>query len=183
MNGWIACPFASSYGQRKAGVSGWLEVFADAPEGAVAEVRPALAGLAAALAARFAQRPGRALFIDYGAPRPSLGDTLQAVRRHAKVAPLEAPGLNDLSAHVDFAAVAAAARAHGLEVAGPAPQGAFLEALGLELRTEALARARPEAAEALQAARRRLAGPEGMGELFQAICLSSPGLPAPAGFA
>ena len=80
--------------------------------------------------------------MDYGYDRPGCGDTLQAVYRHAYADPFEAPGERDLTAHVDFAALAAAAE--GVRVSGPVPQGAWLDAMGLPLRAAALARAAPD---------------------------------------
>ena len=64
------------------------------------------------------------LVVDYGYTETSLGDSLQAVARHAYVDPLAEPGEADLTAHVDFAALARAARAAGAKVMGPVTQGA-----------------------------------------------------------
>jgi NADH dehydrogenase [ubiquinone] 1 alpha subcomplex assembly factor 7 len=154
----------------------------DAPEGAVAEIAPALEGFIATLAARLHAHPGRALFFDYGAPTPDGGDTFQALRRHSSADPLEAPGESDLTAHVDFSAVKRAAEAAGLAVAGPRAQGAWLNAMGIETRAAALRAAQPHKAALIARQHARLTAPDQMGILFQAICLSSPGLPAPAGF-
>lgn len=81
---------------------------------------------------------GLVLFADYGYPRreyyaPSRSDgTLRGFHRHRLVAdPLAAPGLMDLTASVDFSAVAHAAAAAGFALAGYAPQAAFLIAHGL----------------------------------------------------
>lgn len=137
----------------------------------------------AALAARLMRTGGAALLIDYGHGGGAI-DTLQAVRQHAPADPLAAPGEVDLTAQVDFAAVAAAARAAGSAVHGPVPQGAFLRALGLPERTAVLCRAaRPEAARQLQAAARRLMDADAMGLVFKALGLTAPGLPTPPGFA
>ncbi len=154
----------------------------DAPEGSVAEIAPALPTFIAQLAARVHKHGGRALFIDYGTPTTTAGDSLQAVRGHRKVDPLDDPGGADLTAHVDFATLAALARGAGLDVAGPVAQGAWLKALGIDARAEKLSRAQPDKAEIIARQHARLTAHDGMGELFQAICLSSPGLPAPAGF-
>ncbi len=159
------------------------EALRDAPEGSLAEIAPGLAPLVEELARRLHAHLGRALFIDYGAPRTTPGDTLQAVAAHAKVDPLAAPGEADLTAHVDFASLAAHGRGAGLDVAGPMPQGAWLAALGIDARAQALAAARPDKAEAIARQRARLVDEDAMGVLFQVICLSSPGLPPPAGFA
>ena len=154
----------------------------DAPAGSVAEIAPALPAFVARIAARLRAHGGRALFIDYGTPTTTAGDSLQAVRNHTKVDPLETPGAADLTAHVDFETLAALARAAGLDVAGPVAQGAWLSSLGIDARAAALAKARPDKAEVIARQHTRLTAPEEMGALFQAICLSAPGLPAPAGF-
>jgi len=165
---------------------------AEAPEGAVLEVsEPALA-LAATLARRLAAEGGAALFLDYGPERGGFGDSLQAMRGHAPADPLASPpGSVDLTAHVDFAAIAAVARArvgnHGAAVHGPLPQGLFLQRLGLMSRAAILARSAQRAGKADQAGlalsgAERLVAPEGMGRLFKALCLCHPALPTPPGF-
>ncbi len=157
-------------------------VLREAPMGSVVEIAPALPTFVAQLAARLHIHGGRALFIDYGAALTTAGDSLQAVRGHRKVDPLEDPGSADLTAHVDFATLAALARSAGLDVAGPVAQGAWLKALGMDARAAALSRAQPDKAETIARQYARLTESDGMGELFQAICLSAPGLPTPAGF-
>jgi SAM-dependent MidA family methyltransferase len=154
----------------------------EAPEGAVLEVNEAARALAAALGARLAAQGGAALILDYGPAEGGFGDSLQAVRAHARADPLAEPGSADLTAHVDFAALAAAARAAGAAVHGPLPQGVFLQRLGLASRAAMLAAARPAQAAAQLSAAHRLMAPEGMGRLFKALCLCHPGLPAPPGF-
>ena len=150
------------------------------PPGVVAEASPAQAALGAEIGARVARRGGAALLIDYGRDRPEPGDTLQALRRHAKVDPLSRPGEADLTAHADFPAVAAAAQAAGAATS-IATQGAFLRTLGIEARAAALARARPACAEALAGQLRRLVDPAEMGVLFKALAIHPPGF-APPGF-
>jgi len=86
------------------------------------------------LAARLAAQGGAALIIDYGHARSGFGDTLQAVREHAYADPLADPGEADLTAHVDFALLASAARSAGATVLGPVLQGDFLRALGIDAR-------------------------------------------------
>lgn len=151
-----------------------------APEGSVFEVLGGAEELAL-LNRRLTQDGGAALIIDYGHDRHSLGDTLQAMRAHAYADPFAAPGDADLTVHVDFAQVAARAGA-GLRVLGPAGQGRFLRALGLDIRTAVLAKANPPKAEALVSASRRLADSDQMGALFKVLSLSHPEWPAPAGF-
>ncbi len=154
----------------------------DAPPGAIAEIRPALVPLIEHLAARFAAHPGRALFLDYGPAESEPGDTLQAIAKHEKTAPLAAPGQADLTARVDFAALAALARAHDLDIAGPVTQAHFLTALGIEQRAVALSMTHEGERAKIARQLHRLTGEDQMGHLFKAICLSSRGLPPPAGF-
>lgn len=154
----------------------------DAPEGAIVEWAPALESLIAEIGGRLLGSPGRALLIDYGADAPSPGDTLQAIRAHEKLSPLAAPGDSDLTAHVDFVELSRLARTLALQMQGPLAQGPFLNALGLGLRAEALARANPAAREAIGLAYNRLTAPDQMGALFKAVALSSPHLPPASGF-
>jgi len=158
-----------------------------APDGAIAEHGEARDALAAKLAARIASQGGAALFLDYGPAESGLGDTLQAVAGHRVADPLAPSGSVDLTAHVDFAAVAAAARAAGAAVHGPLPQGVFLQRLGFATRSAILAAAatgagRPDQARLVLAAADRLLAPEGMGRLFKALCLCHPRVPPPPGF-
>jgi SAM-dependent MidA family methyltransferase len=164
---------------------------AEAPEGSVQEVNEAAGAIAAALGARLASQGGVALFIDYGygargagdGPGASgAGDSLQAMAKQGRADPLGPPGEADITAHVDFAALAAAARGAGAEVQGPMPQGVFLARLGLFSRAAILARMDPANATRHLAAAQRLAAPEHMGRLFKAICLCAPGLPPLPGF-
>ena len=108
------------------------------------EMSPASLEIVADLARRLAAQGGAALIVDYGHDRPGTGDTLQAVSGHAYADPFEAPGERDLTAHVDFHALARPPRAAGVRIFGPAPQGAWLNAMGIKLRAAALAKAAPE---------------------------------------
>ncbi len=155
--------------------------FAAAPDGAVVEVGAAGEAIAAALGARIARDGGAALLIDYGA-WTGTGDTLQALRGHAHADPLAAPGESDLTAHVGFGALAAAARP--ARAVGPVPQGLFLERLGITQRAEALARGRDAATAAqVAAAHRRLTHPDEMGNLFKVLALVPEAGASPPGFA
>ena len=157
----------------------------EAREGAVLEISAAGYRLASMLAARLAAQGGAMLVVDYGHTETGIGATLQAMRDHQFVDPLADPGLADLTAHVDFAALARAARAQGLDVQGPVTQGAFLRELGIFERAAALRqRATPQQVLALDAALQRLTqGSEGMGELFKAMALCPRGTPVMPGFA
>lgn len=123
------------------------------------------------------------MLIDYGYCGEAPGSTLRAVRRHRPASVLSRPGTADLSADVDFAAIAAAARAAGAEVHGPVAQGRFLAALGAAARCELLcARASAAQRDAIQRGLARLVDPAAMGERWKAMALTAPGLAAPAGF-
>lgn len=153
----------------------------EAVDGTIVETRPGAKALIHTLAARAEAAPMAALFVDYGYAESGPGDTLQAVRAHLYADPLEAPGVADLTAHVDFAALKETASALGLATFGPMPQGEFLLKLGLEAR---LARLSGEAtgaqAEALRSGAARLADPRQMGALFKVLAVQSSGLaPAP----
>ena len=144
----------------------------DAPDGTVREVAPAREAMMATIAAHLARRDGLMLAIDYGHAGGD-GDTLQSLRSHASTDPLEAPGRDDLTTHVDFRALAAAALDAEAHVVGLVPQGRFLLDLGLLERAGALgANADEDEREAIRAAVERLAGPDAMGDLFKVLAVS-----------
>jgi SAM-dependent MidA family methyltransferase len=155
----------------------------DAEEGEIVECSEAAPALARTLGRRLVTSGGAVLLLDYGPEHSAPGDSLQALRDRRPADPLAAPGLADLTAHVDFQAIAAAARAAGAAVHGPLPQGIFLTRLGLFQRSGVLARTQPPArAGAMMEAARRLAEPDRMGRLFKAMALCHPALPTPPGF-
>ncbi len=154
--------------------------FAFSCDGAIREISPARDAAATALAQHLATHGGAALIIDYGYAQGEQGDTLQAVRGHAFADPLADPGEADLTAHVDFAALAAAA--NGCAVSHVVSQGSWLEALGIGPRAAALAARNPEQTATIAAARRRLCDEAEMGRLFKVLALRHPGWPAVAGF-
>lgn len=144
------------------------------------EASPASLEIIGLLARRLAAQGGAALIVDYGHVRPGRGDTLQAVSKHAYADPWEAPGTRDLTAHVDFHALARAAEAQGVRVHGPVPQGDWLDSMGIQMRALSLAKAAPERAGEIAAARDRLIGPGQMGRLFKVLALVAPDWPEPA---
>jgi NADH dehydrogenase [ubiquinone] 1 alpha subcomplex assembly factor 7 len=134
---------------------------------------------------RVVRSGGAALIIDYGHGESAIGDTLQAVGGHEFAEPLLAPGLVDLTAHVDFQALAQAAEGMGARLHGPLPQGEFLRRLGIEERAAALkAAAPPDYAGTIDAALARLTSEDrtGMGRLFKAIAVANPKLDLLPGF-
>jgi SAM-dependent MidA family methyltransferase len=151
-------------------------------DGTIVETSPARDDAASAVARILAAKSGVAILIDYGhGQEGAAGDTLQAVAGHAHALPLDRPGEQDLTAHVDFAALAKAARAAGAQVSHLASQGSWLETLGIGARAMALAARNPEQTEAIAAARRRLCDEQEMGTLFKVMALAAPGWPIPAG--
>ncbi len=151
-------------------------------DGAIVETSPARDQAARDIATVLADKGGAALVVDYGHDRrDAVGDTLQAVRGHRFAAPLDHPGEQDLTAHVDFAALAEAARAGGARVSGPVSQGNWLETLGIAARASALAAKNPAAAESVAGARRRLCDDEEMGRLFKVMALTGADWPMIAG--
>ena len=152
----------------------------DAPEGIVLEIAPARSALMQAIAERIAADGGAGLFIDYGHLVPGFGDTLQAVRAHAYENVLASPGEADLTTHVDFAGLAAVARAQGLEI-GASSQAEFLLELGLLERAGRLGAGKPQEEQAaISAAVERLAGPDAMGDLFKVLGVAPAGTELPA---
>ena len=152
-----------------------------APAGSVLEAAPAAAAVVRGLAQRINMQGGAALIVDYGHDRTTAGDTLQAVAAHEYADPWIEPGTRDLTVHVDFEALGAAAAAEGARLSGPVGQGDFLTALGIDARVQALSRAAPERADEIAAARERLVCPRQMGTLFRVLALTAPHWPAPEG--
>lgn len=153
----------------------------DTKPGDIVELCPAAAPITEQISNRIATHGGAALIVDYGDWR-SNGDTFQALTDHKPVDPLAAPGQADLTAHVDFEAIAMAAT--GLQVSDMTPQGVLLERLGITARAQALAASLGDAAlESHIAAHRRLTHPQEMGTLFKTLALLPQGTPTPPGFA
>jgi SAM-dependent MidA family methyltransferase len=162
---------------------GWA---GDAANGEIIEMAPAREALMSRLAERLVRQGGLALTIDYGHGHSAPGDTLQAVRNHLYADVLSNPGDCDLTSHVDFEALAAAARAEGAHVWPLLDQGRFLLSLGLVERAGALGSAKSAATqEAIRQAVERLAatGDGQMGSLFKVLCISGDDLPCPPFFA
>ncbi len=157
------------------------EALRDAAPGSIIETSPTSVAVMRGFAGRIARGGGALLAIDYGYEGPAIGDTLQAVRGHAHANPFASPGEQDLTAHVDFATLSAAAKGAGAVAWGPIAQRNLLGGLGIDQRTATLARGAPERAEALLADRARLM--EAMGDLFRALAVTAPGWPVPATFA
>lgn len=156
----------------------------DAPDGGVYEVSPAATALTQNIARIIAAQGGAGLIIDYGyGEAAGYSETLQAVSGHRFADVLAEPGQHDVSAHVDFAALAQAGRRGGAGVFGPITQGLFLANIGIVERAQQLMKANPDDAEKLLADTERLIGNDHMGKLFKVLALVPPSLSNVAGFA
>ncbi len=145
-----------------------------APEGSIFEIAPARNALMQEIAARIHRGRGAALLFDYGHLQQGFGDTLQALSHHSSVDVLHIPGAADLTTHVDFHALALAARREGCKTSAMT-QGDFLLAMGLLDRAGALGQHKSaEVQEQIRLDVERLAGPEQMGTLFKVLCVSDP---------
>jgi NADH dehydrogenase [ubiquinone] 1 alpha subcomplex assembly factor 7 len=134
---------------------------------------------------------GAALILDYGTTDTVPINSLRGIQRHRRVNPFSAPGLVDLSADVDFAALAEAATkaSEGVEVHGPVDQGEFLTQMGIKERAAMLVKAAGEnenKAASIDGAWKRLVdrGPGGMGKVYKAIAVlpENDGRRRPVGF-
>ena len=152
-----------------------------APEGSVYEWRSDTVALEIG---RRVRSDGAALIIDYGHAWYGLGETFQAVAGHSFTDPLRAPGEADLTAHVDFAALAQSAQIIGGRIHGPISQRDLLRGLGIDKRAAALKTRAPERAAEIDQALARLTatGPRGMGELFKALAIADSKLGKLPGF-
>ncbi len=158
--------------------------FEKAPDGGVYETSPAATALAEDIARIVANKGGAALIIDYGyGEAAGFSETLQAVSGHRFADALAAPGEDDISAHVDFAALAQAGKRGGSSVFGPITQGMFLANIGIAERAEQLMQTNPASARDLLTATERLIGNDQMGTLFKALAFVPPVVDGVAGFA
>ncbi len=165
------------------GLTPFAAALPEAAPGAEAEFSEAGRALAAALGTRLGRDGGWALIVDYGYDQSGLGSSLQAVRGHRGADILDRPGETDLSAHVDFAALAAAATVARVRAFGPVGQGDFLRRLGIAPRVQSLKRhASSKQACAIDAALARLIAPDQMGTLFRVLALGDDRSAQPAGF-
>jgi NADH dehydrogenase [ubiquinone] 1 alpha subcomplex assembly factor 7 len=154
-----------------------------APDGGIYETSPAATALAEEIARIVTAKGGGALILDYGyCDRDGFSETLQAVKANQFAGVLADPGSHDLSAHVDFAALADAGRRGGAIVHGPRDQGEFLVRLGLARRAEQLMKANPAMGKTIYAALERLIHPAQMGTLFKALAFLPPSAGPTPGF-
>lgn len=158
--------------------------FEAAEAGSIFEISPASLDVMQKIGHRLRTCGGAALLIDYGHDHAGLGDTLQALEKHAYADALQNPGGRDITAHVDFMTCAMAA-GEGISLHGPVTQGAFLNHMGIGARMEMLcASADATTGADLKSGFARLVDPAQMGRIFKVMGLTaeSAGL-TPAGFA
>ncbi|MGI6246283.1 MAG: class I SAM-dependent methyltransferase [Pseudochelatococcus sp.] len=159
-----------------------------APEGVLMEFPASHLIAMRQITERLVAQGGALLVLDYGHLSTGYGDTMQAVRDHGYTALLAEPGEADVTVHVDFAALAQAARMAGAAVHGPATQGEFLLRLGIRERAAMLqahaAASTGGSAAHIDTALNRLIDMDtrGMGQLFKAMAVAHPALPLLPGF-
>ena len=178
--GWHECLVGISEGKLAFGLSAEVADHLSSLPGQIGDFReysPAQRRFAATMARAVKASGGAALLIDYGRDTSGPGNTLQALYRHEKYDPLDAPGEHDLTQWADFPAVAEAARAEGVSVSRITTQAAFLRAMGIEARFASLTARNPDQADKLQRQFHRLTSADEMGELFKVIAFTSAGLP------
>ncbi len=154
-----------------------------AADGDVVELSPDRANYMAVLVERALAAPLYGLVIDYGHQKSALGDTLQAVREHEYCQIVDTPGESDLTAHVDFQALGAAATMAGACASEVITQRQFLQQLGIETRAARLKEgAEKTLCDDIDQALARLIDCDQMGNLFKVMAVSSPAIPVPYPF-
>lgn len=129
---------------------------------------------------------GAALILDYGPAGTIPTNSLRGIRAHRPCSPFASPGQVDVSADVDFVALAEAAisASPGVEVHGPVEQAAFLAAMGIRERAEMLVKRAKgdEERKRIEGGWKRLVdrGPQGMGRVYKAMAVV-PHVPAGGG--
>jgi len=154
----------------------------DVADGAVVESRrAALTGhpsaFSEALGTMAAQHPTVLLAIDYGYDGPAVGDTFQAMHNQAYANVLDAPAMQDLTAHVDFSELSNVLNEAGMTCDGPLTQSDFLAGLGFAARLETLRNGKVATEiNRIETAALRLVADPGMGTLFRVLAARSAGI-------
>jgi SAM-dependent MidA family methyltransferase len=179
-----ALPIRQWVGEEERKVASDGDQFQFTADGPIREDAPARDRYAWEIGAQLDVYGGVALIIDYGHTRSAPGDTLQAVKEHRFADPLANPGEQDLTAHVDFEALAKAIDpAINVIVSGPVTQGEWLRRLGIDQRAQSLIASNPDKRHDIEQAMHRLCGRDEMGDLFKVMAIRSAAWPEPAGFA
>ena len=149
----------------------------------ITEKSPASLDVMRKLATQIAVQGGAGIIVDYGYAGGGEGDSLQAVKQHSYHDVLKTPGEADITAHVDFSALADAARASGATIFGALPQGKFLLQIGASQRLMNLcASANETQKKELMSGFERLISHEQMGELFKVLAVLPQDAERPEGF-
>lgn len=155
----------------------------DIPDSYLSEISPAVRGLIASLCERMTL--GAMLFIDYGFgareyyhAQRNRGTLMCHYRHHAHDDPFYLPGLQDITAHVDFTAVAETAIDHGAHFLGYTSQANFLINNKIIELLKTISPNDIKAYAPLSAQLQKLTSPAEMGELFKVIALGK-GLDVP----
>jgi NADH dehydrogenase [ubiquinone] 1 alpha subcomplex assembly factor 7 len=152
-------------------------------ESGVFELAPMRAEIALTVGKSIASNGGAALVVDYGHRKSAIGETLQAMKNHSYCSIFESPGEADITSHVDFSQLGKAFEKSGVNAFRVLAQGEFLNAMGLQLRTEVLARKVDSVQRSqLQQASRRLSNSDEMGQLFKVFCAAHKDMPMPFPF-
>lgn len=158
-------------------------VTSSAQEGDIAECSPLSLTLSELMAERISISNGVGLFPDYGYSKPAVGDSLQALSDHQFCDVLNKCGNADLTAHVDFTALANKFDEKGCKAAPLLPQGLFLKRLGIDARADQLtANASKEQAINISASLKRLTHADEMGSLFKVLAIRAKDGPKLAAF-
>ena len=165
-DGWHERVIGDQEGKLVFGIGGAVPAnnLPEAEEGSIFEFSPFRENVWADICERIKSQKGAALMIDYGYSDPQTLNTFQAVQNHQYANVLENPGEQDLTSHVDFAALA--------RIAGDAriaTQADFLKSMGIEVRAQRLATANPDQANDIYGGLHRLIDAEQMGTLFKTI--------------
>lgn len=164
--------FLFTIGQRLQGIH-----VAQPKDGDIFEYAPVAMNLMEDLCYFLRRNSGAMAVIDYGddvALDERIGETLQALYEHKPCSPLEHVGNCDVTAHVAFQALIAAAHEQGCDPQ-LATQREFLTQLGIRLRADKLlAKANLDQARALKSGLERLVAPDQMGDLFKVLTVISP---------
>ena len=151
----------------------------DAGDGAIVEESAESINIVQSIADHIAKYNGAALIIDYGydiktneRKNNQYHSTLQAVKNHKFHPILESSGDVDLSAHVDFNALKAAAKARMTKASKTTEQGQFLHDLGINTRLQQLQKINPDLSDILKRQYERLTSKDQMGSLFKVVTIT-----------
>ncbi len=148
----------------------------EALPGQVIEISFEQARFARQLAEMLKAATGAALLIDYGRDVVGPGDTLQALSRHRKRDPLEAPGQHDLTQWADFPALREVAVKTNVKCSTIVSQRTFLSSMGIGARYDSLKTKNPNQINIIEHQYERLMAPDQMGDLFKVAGLAWPPL-------